>query len=530
MSTERLPSSSFSTSASSWSSLLDRLAACLDSSLPPSLLSDADRGAELVQVVGRAFDVAAHLGPLRGRCVAVFASGGLSWVEAFWGVVLAGGVVLPLSPLHPDRELAWFVRDADAQTILVSEDQASRASVWARDRRISVVTALPSVTSTEALASRVQLAARERSPEDGALLLYTSGTTGKPKGVTLSHANLAHQAEALIDAWGMVREDVLLHTLPLHHVHGIVVALLTATLAGASVKMLPKFDATAVWQSFALGEVSVYMAVPTMYTRLFEALDAASEVDRSRYTEGARALRLATSGSAALPVRLAERWRALTGVIPLERYGMTEIGIALSNGLAPTARKPGFVGGPIRFVEIRLTDDAGAPTERGPGELWVRGPNVFRGYHGRDEATAEAFHEGWFRTGDLAERGEDGAVRLLGRTSVDILKSGGYKLSALEIEEVLRDYDAIAEVAVVGIPDETWGDRVVAAVTSAPGRESECTAERVRAFCADRLAPYKIPRQVVVLAALPRNAMGKVVKPDVVQAIADATRNVKNSP
>lgn len=529
MSIERLPSSKFPTSAA-WPSLLDRLAQCVEPGAAPGTLSDPRRRADLPSVIGRAFDVAHHLGPLEGERVGVFATGGLDWVEAFWGVVLAGGVVLPLSPLHPDRELSWFIGDADAHDVLVSSDLADRASGWAGGARVTKVAEVVAAPAGESLPTRVRLAAGRRKPDHGALLLYTSGTTGRPKGAMLSHDNLAHQAEALVVAWGMVREDVLLHALPLHHLHGIVVALLTATLAGASVKMLPKFEAARVWESFASGETSVFMGVPTMYQRLFEAFDDASEADRTRYARGARELRLATSGSAALPVRLAERWRHLTGVIPVERYGMTEIGIALSNGLTPDARTPGHVGGPVPFVEIRLTDEAGEPTERGPGELWVRGPNVFGGYHGREEATAEAFESGWFRTGDLAERSDGGSIRLLGRTSVDILKSGGYKLSALEIEEALRDYDAIAEVAVVGIPDETWGDRVVAAVKAAPGREGDCTTTRVRAFCAERLAPYKIPRDVVVLSELPRNAMGKVVKPEVVQAIADATRNVKNSP
>jgi len=530
MTAERLPSSSISTSSSGPPALLPLLAAWLEPDRSPGVFSDPTRSAALSEIVARGLDIAAHLGPLGGRRVGVFATGGLTWVEAFWGVVLAGGVALPLSPLHPDRELSWFLDDADAAAVLASDDLASRASSFAAGRRVSVVTALPSGASADALATQVKLVAGDLEPDDGALLLYTSGTTGRPKGAMLSHANLAHQTEALRIAWGMVPDDVLLHTLPLHHLHGIVVALLTATLAGASVKMLPKFDAARVWQSLASEGVTVFMGVPTMYQRLFEALDAAAVDDRERFAKAANGLRLATSGSAALPVRLAERWRSLTGVIPVERYGMTEIGIALSNALAPDARKPGFVGRPIRFVEIRLTDDVGSPMKAGPGELWVRGPNVFSRYHGRDEATAEAFEDGWFRTGDVAERDEVGDVRLLGRTSVDILKSGGYKLSALEIEEVLRDYDAIAEVAVVGIPDETWGDRVVAAVKSAPGRERDCTVERVRAFCADRLAAYKIPRQVVVLEELPRNAMGKVVKPDVVQAVADATGNVKNSP
>jgi malonyl-CoA/methylmalonyl-CoA synthetase len=356
--------------------------------------------------------------------------------------------------------------------------------------------------------------------DDPAVLLYTSGTTGKPKGALLTHENLAVQAELLRNAWAFTEDDALLHALPLHHLHGLAISLLTALLAGSRVRMLPRFDAARFAAEILNRSVTSFMAVPTMYQRLFEHLDRAG--DLAAFAAGARALRLATSGSAALPVSLAARWADLAGAIPLERFGMTEIGVGMSNPLDPAGRRPGWVGPPLPTVELDIVDDAGAPTERGPGELWVRGPSVFKGYLGRPEATAEAFRDGWFRTGDVAERAEDGFVRLLGRTSVDILKSGGYKLSALEIEEALREHPAIAEVAVVGVPDEVWGERVVAVVVPAAGREAECRTEPLRAWAKNRLAPYKVPREIIAVASLPRNAVGKVVKPDLVRAIAQA--------
>jgi malonyl-CoA/methylmalonyl-CoA synthetase len=258
-----------------------------------------------------------------------------------------------------------------------------------------------------------------------------------------------------------------------------------------------------------------------MYQKRVESFDAANWTTQARWAAGARGLRLATSGSAALPVTLAARWRALTGEIPLERFGMTEIGVGMSNPLDPPARRAGSVGLPLPTVETRLVDEGGREVDGGPGELHVRGPSVFAGYWQRAEATTAAFSAGgWFKTGDVAERAPDGYVRLLGRTSVDILKSGGYKLSALEIEEALREHEAIAEVAVVGVPDETWGDRVVAVVVPAPGREADCAAEPLRAWAKERLASYKVPREVIVVASLPRNALGKVVKPELMKAIA----------
>jgi malonyl-CoA/methylmalonyl-CoA synthetase len=202
---------------------------------------------------------------------------------------------------------------------------------------------------------------------------------------------------------------------------------------------------------------------------------------------------------------------------------MTEIGVGMTNPLDPAQRRAGWVGKPLSTVGVRLVDDEAQDVAAGvAGEMWIRGPSVFEGYWHRDDATEAAFTQGWFRTGDVAERDAEGFVRVLGRTSVDILKSGGYKLSALEIEEVLREHPAIAEVAVVGLPDDTWGDRVVAVIVAAPGRAAECEQDSLRTWAKERLAPYKIPRQVVLREELPRNAVGKVIKPDLVRSLREA--------
>jgi malonyl-CoA/methylmalonyl-CoA synthetase len=427
-------------------------------------------------------------------------------------VLEAGGVAVPLSPLYPAAELAWFAADAGADTVIVGEDLDDRASAMVPGRRL--IRPAPAATTP---------ASRE---DDGpaaaatALLLYTSGTTGKPKGAMITHANLAIQGELVGTAWGYRREDTLLHALPLHHLHGLGISILTSLFAGARVRMLPRFDARRVWEEIAGGGVTVWMAVPTMYQKLFEAYDAADAATQARWAAGAARLRLATSGSAALPVTLAARWAAVAGAVPLERFGMTEIGVGTTNPLDPAGRRPGSVGFPLPTVETRIVDEAGVHLAEGPGELHVRGPSIFAGYWERPDATAAAFaEEGWFRTGDVAVRSPEGHVRLLGRTSVDILKSGGYKLSALEIEEALREHPAIAEVAVVGLPDEAWGDRVVAVVVPVAGRAAECAAEPLRAWAKERLASYKVPRDVKVVASLPRNALGKVVKPELVKAL-----------
>jgi malonyl-CoA/methylmalonyl-CoA synthetase len=467
---------------------------------------------------------------LAGRRVAFLVSPGAAWVETFFGVLRAGGCAVVLSPLHPAAESAYFCDDAEVDTLVASPDLASRLDNLRGARRLLTTDALrahaPATTLPEVAAS------------SGALQLYTSGTTGKPKGAVLSHANLAVQQDVVARAWAHQPTDVLVHALPLHHLHGLGIAFLNLLAGGASAHMLPQFDAERIWESLA--DATLFMGVPTMYLKLFAAFDAPSfyvklcagfagarDATRARWTASAARLRLATSGSAALPVTLGERWRALTGQYPLERFGMTEVGVGMSNPLAGP-RKPGMVGLPLETVETRIVDDTGADAPS--GELWLRGPSVFSGYWKREEATAAAFAvdararipgERWFRTGDTVTRDEDGYFKILGRTSVDILKSGGYKLSALEIEEALREHPSVGEVAVVGVPDETWGDRVVACVIARAGHA--CDGDVLRAFAKERLAAYKVPKEVVEMRELPRNAMGKVVKPELVKLLRATT-------
>jgi malonyl-CoA/methylmalonyl-CoA synthetase len=296
--------------------------------------------------------------------------------------------------------------------------------------------------------------------------------------------------------------------LPLHHTHGVIVALLGALWAGARTRFTA-FDARGLWPELAAA--TVFMAVPTIYVKLMEAHRAAPPQIRAAWRTAAERPRLFTSGSAALPAALLEEFQAATGQTILERYGMTEIGMALSNPLAGP-RVPGAVGLPLPGVSVDIVAEDGRPCPAGePGELRVRSPQLFSGYHGDAEATARSYDdEGRFRTGDTGLRDEAGVVRLLGRTSTDVLKSGGYKLSALEIEEALRVHPAIAEVAVIGLPDEVWGDRVTACAVLRPGHA--LTLDELRAWARDRLAPYKLPRELRLLSELPRNAMGKVQK------------------
>ena len=344
------------------------------------------------------------------------------------------------------------------------------------------------------------------------MIVYTSGTTGRPKGVVTTHANIGAQISSLVSAWGWMPADRLLLVLPLHHVHGIINGLCSALAVGATCEMQAPFDAERVWDRLASGEITVFTAVPTIYHRLIASWDVApAPVQRSR-SDGARRLRLMMSGSAALPVQTFDRWREITGHTLLERYGMTEIGMALSNPFKGE-RRAGFVGTPLPDVEVRLVDEEGITVpEGGPGEIDVRGPNVFLEYWQRPAETQQAFRDGWFRTGDMAVV-EDGSYRILGRTSVDIIKTGGFKVSALEIEEVLRKHPAVAECAVVGIPDDEWGERVSAAIELRP--HSSLTLDELQQWARSELAPYKLPRSLKSVSALPRNSLGKVLKPEV---------------
>ena len=438
--------------------------------------------------------------------VAFFIPPSCAHVAVQRGVWRAGGVAVPLALSHPPRELEYVIGDSGASTVVVAP------SAQALLAPIAAAASVRLLTTTEVL----EAPAAEALPHIGAtrraLIIYTSGTTGRPKGVVSTHATIGAQVGALVDAWGWRPSDRILHVLPLHHVHGIINALCSPLAVMATCEMLDGFDAEHVWARLASGEISVFTAVPTVYHRLIGAWEAAQPETQRRWSEGAAGLRLMMSGSAALPVSTLERWRTITGHTLLERYGMTEIGMALSNPL-DGERRPGYVGQPLPGVDVRLVDEQGGTVADGtPGELEVRGASVFREYWQRDAETAAAFRDGWFRTGDMAVL-EDGAYRLLGRTSVDIIKTGGYKVSALEIEEVLRTHPAIAECAVVGVSDAEWGERVSVAVELRP--EAALTLDVLQPWAKSRLAPYKVPRALVAVSALPRNAMGKVVKPDV---------------
>lgn len=442
---------------------------------------------------------------------------GFDYVKTMWAIWQAGGVAVPLCLTHPLPSLQYVIEDTGAQTLVVSRDFLPVLEKYAHDhdsRSIVLEDLEPSLETMRGLPD----VSRDRN----ALILYTSGTTNKPKGVVTTHANIEAQISTLVDAWDWTHQDHTLCVLPLHHVHGIINVIGCSMWVGATCAFILHFSADAVLRLFGEGRLNVFMAVPTIYFKLIAHLESLPEMERARLKEAMQAFRLMVCGSAALPVTVMEKWESLSGQRLLERYGMTELGMAISNPYRGE-RRAGHVGLPLPSVTVRLVDDQGHEVANGtPGEIQVKGPNVFKEYWGKSEATRETFtKDGWFKTGDVAVV-ENGYYRIMGRSSVDIIKSGGYKISALEIEEVLRTHEWVDDCAVVGIDDEEWGELIVAAVIPTTVGKTGFDERALNEWLVQRIAGYKKPRKYLVMGELPRNAMGKVVKNEVKKLFTSA--------
>jgi malonyl-CoA/methylmalonyl-CoA synthetase len=445
--------------------------------------------------------------------VAFLVTPGFPWVAAQWGIWRAGGVAVPLPLNSTGPELEYFIDDTGASALVLDAPAAPLLAPVAAARGIRALSyeQLPTFQPAELKDINVGVGSERR-----AMILYTSGTTSRPKGVVTTHAMIAAQIMSLVEAWEWSADDSIVLGLPLHHVHGIVNVVSCALWSGATCQMLPRFDANAVWDAIAGGSVTLFMAVPTVYVKLIAAWDKAPPERRACLSQACARLRLMVSGSAALPVSTLKRWKEISGHTLLERYGMTEIGMALSNPLRGE-RVPGSVGTPLPSVEVQLVREDGEAVAPGTlGEIEVRGPSVFLEYWGQPEATRAAFRDGWFRTGDTAII-ENGVYRIFGRTNIDILKTGGHKVSALEIEDALCEHPAVAECAVVGVPDPEWGERVAAAVVLKEGLKDGDVLDlpSLRTWAKELLAAHKVPSRLLLVDALPRNAMGKVMKPSV---------------
>jgi long-chain acyl-CoA synthetase len=454
----------------------------------------------------RAAGLLAGLGVEPGDRVALMLPNVPEFAVLYYGALRAGATVVPMNPLLKAREVEFYLGDSGAKLIFAWQTAANEAGKGAEAAGTHLV---PVATETfdRLLGEHAPLmAVADLADDDTAVILYTSGTTGRPKGAQLTHANLRRNtAVAASTLFQLEPDDVVMGCLPLFHSFGQTCGLNAVVGSGACLTLVPRFDPGKALEVIQRDRVTVFEGVPTMYVALL------NHPQRDDYDVGS--LRVCVSGGAALPVEVLRGFEGAFGCVILEGYGLSETSPVASFNHPGRKRKPGSIGTPIEGVEIRVVDPAGQDVPAGGvGEIAIRGHNVMKGYWRQQEATRAAIPDGWFRTGDLARQDEDGYLFIVDRKK-DLIIRGGYNVYPREIEEVLYEHPAVAEVAVIGIPHATHGEEVGAAVVLKPG--AEATAEDLRAFCKERVAAYKYPRHVWLEAALPKTATGKLLRREV---------------
>ncbi len=442
--------------------------------------------------------------------IAFLVPSGYAYVCIQWGIWRAGGIAVPLCEKHPLPSLQYVIDDTTASAIIYSKEFELFLSPLSNTPGARLIPLEQIGEQTGYLP--------DIDPERRAMILYTSGTTGSPKGVVTTHNNIQSQITSLTTSWEWNKDDHVLNVLPMHHVHGIINLLCCALWSGACCEFLPKFNPDHIFRIFCRKEVNVFMAVPTIYFKLITHWNQLPVVEQELISEHLKNFRLMVSGSAALPISVLEQWKQISGHTLLERYGMTEIGMAISNPYHGE-RKPGYIGQALSGVEIRLTDDNNQQVAVGtPGEIQIKGANVFKEYWNKPKETNESFtKDGWFKSGDISIF-EDGSYKILGRNSVDIIKSGGFKISALEIEEVLRAHPKIKDCGVVGLPDEEWGEIIGASLIL---KTNDFNLGQLIEWVKEKLPGYKTPKKYIIQDELPRNAMGKVTKNELKSAFTN---------
>ncbi|HEU4703347.1 MAG TPA: long-chain fatty acid--CoA ligase [Conexibacter sp.] len=424
----------------------------------------------------------------------------------YYGILRAGGVVVPMNVLLKGREVAYYLEDSGAKLLFAWADfgAEARPGADAAGAELIEVDPLGFVELVGAAEARPEVA--EVADDDTAVILYTSGTTGKPKGAELTHANLAGNATTQVETLGaLTPDDVILGALPLFHSFGQTAAMNAGVLAGSCLTLLPRFDPVKALEIMARDGATVFMGVPTMYSALL-AVPAEQRPDTS-------ALRLCVSGGASLPVEVLRAFEQQYGSAILEGYGLSETSPIASFNHPDRERKPGSIGTPIRDVRMRVVDEQDEELPVGEvGEIVIQGPNVMKGYWQRPDATAEAMRGGWFHTGDMAKVDEDGYFFIVDRKK-DLIIRGGYNVYPREVEEVLYEHPAVAEAAVVAVPHAELGEEVGAAVALKAG--AEATPEELQAFVKERVAAYKYPRHVWLVGELPKGPTGKILKREI---------------
>lgn len=422
----------------------------------------------------------------------------------YYGILWAGGVVVPMNPLYKSREFAFVLRDAEAKVFFAWDGVDEEASKGAAEAGVEYIP-VSATGFVPVLMSHEQGVFVDRDSADTAVVLYTSGTTGSPKGAELTHANMSRNAEISVDLVGATPDDMIFGGLPLFHSFGQTVGMNAGFLAGATMTLIPRFEPTKALEILQRDKVTIMLGVPTMYIALLQHPDKAN-FDLS-------SLRLCASGGASLPVEVLKGFEEAFGAMILEGYGLSETSPVASFNHADRGRKPGSIGQPVAGVEFRLIDNEWNDVAEGEiGEIAIKGHNVMKGYLGNPEATDWAIHDGWFRSGDLARRDEDGFYFIVDRAK-DMIIRGGYNVYPREIEEVLYEHPAVATAAVVGIPHPELGEEVAAAVTLKPG--AAVTEEELREFAKERVAAFKYPRVIWVTTELPMGPTGKILKREI---------------
>jgi malonyl-CoA/methylmalonyl-CoA synthetase len=451
-----------------------------------------------------------ELGVAKGDRVILFIPKSLIFVIAHLALQKLGAVAVPLNPGFKQSEMQYLLGDAQAKLILLDPEKESFIREIAPGLTSLVIDSQKPYQDIDVFhTAPEEFTPIEIGPDDPGLIIYTSGTTGKPKGAVLTSRNLVHDARNIIRIWEISETDVLCHALPLFHVHGLCFALHTSLMAGAHVLMLDQFSPDPVIETLRQQDgphvCSVFMAVPAMYAKLMDHIG-------DRIFDFSH-MRLWTSGSAPLLAQDFERIHKLFGKEPLEREGMSETGMNFSNPLRGS-KKPGSIGIPLPALEVRMVDPAsGVDVKPGQtGEIWLKGPAVTPGYWQKPEETAKTFEQGWFKTGDLGHLDSDGYYYLTDRIK-HIIISGGENISPKEIESVVNQVAGVAESSVVGIANEKWGEKVVAAVVKDPG--TDMSAAEIQTHCKKHLHDWKCPKEIAFVEELPRNTMGKVLKDEV---------------
>jgi len=461
---------------------------------------------QLREAAGRVVSLLSTLGVVPGDRVGIMLPNVPAFPIAFYGALASGAVVVPMNPLLKSREVSFYLGNSGAKVLFAWHAAAEEAAKGAAATGTAVVTVEdPDMSSVLAGLLAVHVRA-DRADDDDAVILYTSGTTGQPKGAQLTHANLARNAELTVETLlGTTPDDVVMGCLPLFHVFGLTCGLNATIAGGGTLTLLPRFDPGKALSIIARDRVTVFEGVPTMYAAMLHHPDSA--------TADVTSLRICVSGGAAMPVEILHSFEKTFGCMILEGYGLSETSPVASFNHPNMERKPGSIGTPVRGVEMRLVGPDGADVPPGDvGEIAIRGHNVMKGYWGKPEATAEAIPDGWFRSGDLARVDEDGYYFIVDRKKELIIR-GGYNVYPREIEEVLYEHPAVAEAAVVGLAHSELGEEVGAAVALKPG--ATATPEELRDYVKQRVAAYKYPREVWLVDELPKGPTGKILRREV---------------